>query len=134
MSLIVISCQTLAESFDSARGRVLCSITKYSVTYCSRPEAASDVISGKFVRPSILNKVVKFGDPRLNRSRAIRPKFVRDGILFFDVVFRDNCRPEVLAGEYGINVRVKFGDSMLNRFTHFCPAFNCILQPAGSSL
>ena len=39
---------------------------KYSYLIFSRPEAASDVISGDFARQSITDKAVKFGDPGLN--------------------------------------------------------------------
>ena len=34
-------------------------------------EAASDVISGSFVRSVVTDKPLKFRDPRLNRSREI---------------------------------------------------------------
>ena len=39
-------------------------------------EAASDVISGKFVRPVVLDKLAKFHDPSFNISRAIQPEAV----------------------------------------------------------
>ena len=63
---------------------------RYSITFSSRLEAASDVMSGNFVRLVVLNKAVKFRDPRLNHSREIRPNVVEGGI--FDSGFRDNCR------------------------------------------
>ena len=72
--------------------------------------------------PIILDKCVKFRDPRLNRSREIPSKAVRDGIL--DSVFRYNFRPEVendvissVAVDYvGMDGSVKFGDSRSNGF------------------
>ena len=45
------------------------------------PKAASDVISGRFVRPVVLDKCVKFLDPSLNRSQEISPAAVRGGIF-----------------------------------------------------
>ena len=48
---------------------VLCIFVQYSVTFGSRPEAASHVISGVFMGQPIVDKVVKFGDPLLNRFR-----------------------------------------------------------------
>ena len=50
-----------------------------------RPEAASDVISGKFVRPIIIDKNVKFCDPCLNHSREISPEAA--GVGDFDIFF-----------------------------------------------
>ena len=48
---------------------------------CNRPEAASDVVSGRFVRPVVLDKCVKFRDPSLNRGRKIPPKTVAGSIF-----------------------------------------------------
>ena len=66
------------------------------------------------------NKHVTFRDPRLNRSREIRPEAVRDGIFDCFLNF-DNCQPEIasdvisgMAIHYvGVDVRVKLGDSRL---------------------
>ena len=67
-------------------GPVLHTFVKYLVTFCSRLETASDVISGKFVGPIVPNKSVKFCDPRLNLSGEIEPEVVEGGI--FHVFFK----------------------------------------------
>ena len=46
-----------------------------------RPEAASDVISGRYVGPIVLDKCVKFRGPSLNCSREIPPEPVEGGIF-----------------------------------------------------
>ena len=51
---------------------------QYSITFCSRPEVAIDVISGRL---SSLHKAVKIGYPGLHRSLYIQPKVIKDGIL-----------------------------------------------------
>ena len=58
---------------------------QYLITFCSRTEAASDVISGLFVRPVVLNTRVNFNDPSLNRSRESPSESVGSGI--FDSFF-----------------------------------------------
>ena len=65
---------------------------QYLIAFCSRPEAASDAISGKFMGPIVLDKRVKFDCHRKNGSREISPEGVGGGI--FDVFFRHNFRPE----------------------------------------
>ena len=86
--------QTLAELFDSA-GRTsfthVCAVVLNCI--CSLSEAASDVISGKFVRLIATDQFKKFCGLRLDRSGEIRPKAVKDCI--FDSFFHDNFRPEV---------------------------------------
>ena len=49
VSLVVILCQTVAGLFDSAGWTHLCTVMQYSGIFCSRPEAASDLISSHFV-------------------------------------------------------------------------------------
>ena len=49
---------------------------QYLIAFCSRPRETRDVIFGKLVGPFIPEKLVKFGDPRLDRSREIPPKAV----------------------------------------------------------
>ena len=49
---------------------VLLTFVQYLITFCSRLEEASDVTSGNCVKPNVSNKRVKFGDPRLNRTRV----------------------------------------------------------------
>ena len=46
-------------------------VMQYSIAFLSRLEAAIDVLSCLPMRLSIVNKVVKFGDPQLNRSTEI---------------------------------------------------------------
>ena len=50
---------------------VLCTFMQYLVAFCSRPEAASDVMSSHFVRLIVPNKCVKMFDPCLNSSQEI---------------------------------------------------------------
>ena len=45
-------------------GPVLRTFALYLIAFCSRPEIASDVISGKFLDPVVQDKSVKFHDPR----------------------------------------------------------------------
>ena len=66
-------------------GPVLRTFVQYLITFCSRTEAAGDVLSGRFVGPIVLDKPVKFCGPTLNRSREIPPEAVRGGI--FDSFF-----------------------------------------------
>ena len=42
---------------------------QYLITFCSRPEATSDVISGRVLGPVILDNPVKSADPRISISR-----------------------------------------------------------------
>ena len=53
----------------------------------SRPEVASDIISGRFVSLAILDKYVKFRDPRLNFYPENRSQAGRSGIFdrFFEL-------------------------------------------------
>ena len=53
---------------------------QYLMTFCSRLEAAGDVISGTFVGPIVPDKSVKCRDPSLNRSQEIPPEAIRGGI------------------------------------------------------
>ena len=56
---------------------------QYIVTFYSRLETASGVVSGKFVEPILPDKRVKYRGPRLIRSRKIPPEAVGGGI--FDI-------------------------------------------------
>ena len=44
-------------------------VVQYLNAFRSRPEAASDVIPSRFMRPIVPDKRAKFRDPCLNRSR-----------------------------------------------------------------
>ena len=69
---------------------------QYLVAFFSRPEAAGDVISNRFVGLIVYDKHVKFHNPRLNHSREIPPKAVGGGGIFNRFFnFKDNCQPEV---------------------------------------
>ena len=71
----VILGQTLGELFDSLSGRTrFAHSVQYLKTFCSRLEAAGDVISDVFVEPVVLDECVKFHDPSLNSSRET-PQF-----------------------------------------------------------
>ena len=65
---------------------------QYLISFCSRPEAASDVISDSFVGPVVLDQYVKFRGPSLERSREMPHEAVGSGI--FDNFFRYNFPPE----------------------------------------
>ena len=53
---------------------VLRTFLQYLTAFCSRPEAVSDVIYGRFPGMDVPDKFVKYCDPRLNRFAEIRPK------------------------------------------------------------
>ena len=82
VSLRVILFQTMTELCASMPvTSILRTFMQYLIAFCSRPEAAADVISGRFVRLTVPNKFVKFCDPCLNRSPDILPKTVGCGIF-----------------------------------------------------
>ena len=56
---------------NSPLDRFLHIFVLHSVAFCSRPEAASDVMSGRFVLLIVHNKCVKFCDPRLQCSGEV---------------------------------------------------------------
>ena len=53
-----------------------CQPTIGPITFCSRPEATSDVICGVFVGPVITDNRVKLGYLRINLSREIPPEAI----------------------------------------------------------
>ena len=67
---------------------VLRTFVQYLIAFCSRPETDSDVLAGKFLVSIVPDKLVEFRDPRLNRSREIKPNAAGGDI--FDGLFRDN--------------------------------------------
>ena len=97
-------------------GKTLCHSTR---KFCNRLEAARDVISGKFLRQSNVDKDVKLCDPQLNHSQEIRPIATRDA---FSVFLCDNVRSEVASDvTSGVvvdwvvpDVCVKLGDTSSN--------------------
>ena len=54
---------------------------QYLITFCSRPEAAADVISPHVCGPVVLDKPVKVQNPSLNRSQEIPPEAAGGGIF-----------------------------------------------------
>ena len=112
----------MAQLFDSLVAQTrLRTFVQYLVASCSRPEAASEVMSDRFVQPIVLDKRVKFCS-RLNHSRQIRTKAIGGGI--YEFFCRNNFRPEVVSDcisgvaiEWvGMDVCIKFGDI---RAAHF---------------
>ena len=71
----------IAELFYSLpAGPISRTFVRYLFAFCSRPEAASDVIFSILVRLSLPNKSVKFCDPLLN-SQKIAPEAIGGGIF-----------------------------------------------------
>ena len=67
----------MVELFDTLLAApVLRIFVQYLTAFCSRSEAASDVISSTFVGPIVPDKCVKYRDIHLNRSREIPPEAV----------------------------------------------------------
>ena len=54
---------------------------QYLIAFCNISEATSDIMSDRFVRLAILDKCVKFRDPRVNRSPEILLEAVEGGIF-----------------------------------------------------
>ena len=65
----------------SDRTRFFRTFVQYLIAFNSRPEAASDIISGKFGRPIVLDKCIKLCCPRLHGCREILPETVGSGIF-----------------------------------------------------
>ena len=88
--------QTVTELFDPLpAGPILRKLMQHSFALCSRSEAANDVAFGPLVRLIDPGKFIKFRDPRLNRSREIRP-MPPETEFFSD--FSENFRPDVASG------------------------------------
>ena len=70
----------MVELFDPLSGRTsFAHFVQYLIAFCNPLEAASDVISGAFVRHIVLEKCGKFRDHCLNRYREIPPEAVGSG-------------------------------------------------------
>ena len=65
---------------------ILRTFVQFLIAFCSRLEAASDIISGRLVKLAVLNKCEKFWDPRLNCAPEIRPEAIAGCI--FDRLFK----------------------------------------------
>ena len=73
----------MVELFDSLFGQTrFVHFVQYLVAFCNRPEGVSDVISGRFAREVVVEKCVKYGHPRLKRSREIPPEAVGSCIFY----------------------------------------------------
>ena len=70
---LVILGETMTKLFDplASRTRFTHFCVRYLIAFCSRPEAASEVISGIGGKQVIPDKYVKFGDFRPSRSPDI---------------------------------------------------------------
>ena len=88
---------------------------QYVIGFCSRREATSGVISGRFVGPIVPNNFVNFAYPRLNISREVPHEAVCGGI-FHDLA--RNIRPEKVSdiisganvGHVDVDAHVKVSD------------------------
>ena len=70
----------MAELFDSLpTAPVLRTFVLYLIAFCNQPKAASDVISDRFVVPTVPDKRAIFREHRLNHSREIPPAAVGGG-------------------------------------------------------
>ena len=81
MLLVVMFRQNMAELSDFLLpGSVSCTFKHYSVTFCSLPVLASDVMSSVAVGEVVLDALVPFGgDFRSKRSCLVGPAhFVKD--------------------------------------------------------
>ena len=63
------------------------------IAFCSRLEAASGVISGRFVKPIVSDNCKKFRDPWQTVLEKFHPNLSEAA---FSTVFRDNFRPKVV--------------------------------------
>ena len=76
---------------DSLAGRIRFThhfCAEFIITFCSRLDTASEVVSGRSVGPIVIDKQEELRDPRLNLSREIPQESVGG-------FFQDNFRPEV---------------------------------------
>ena len=56
-------------------------VQSYLIAFCGRPDIASDVVSCRFVRLIVQDKLIKFRNPGLNLSREIPPEAIRGGFF-----------------------------------------------------
>ena len=69
MPHLAILGETMAELFNSLTSRTrFTHFVHHLIAFCNRPEEASDVTSGTFVRPIVPDRYVKFRYPRLKCS------------------------------------------------------------------
>ena len=104
---------------------------KYLITFSSLPEVTNEVISRRFVRPIVLDKVLKF----VIFTRTVLGKFHQklSEAVISTVLFRYNFRPEVdnyvvsgVAVDYDdVDVRLQFGDSRSNGSRDIRGHFSC---------
>ena len=82
MQNLVIQGQPVAKLFHYLAGRtVIRTFVLYLVAFYDRPEIASGVISGSFVRSIVREKRLKFRARSLNLSREIPPDAPGGGIF-----------------------------------------------------
>ena len=108
----------MAAFLDSlAGGPVLRTFVQYLIAFCSRPETASDVISGRFVGSIVPNKHVT--NLVIVAKTALEKFHLKLSKAAFSTVCRDNFQPDVgcdvISGMHvekvGVDVRVNLGDS-----------------------
>ena len=108
----------------------------YAPCLCRRPEATSDVISGRFLGPVVPDNCVKFSGPRLNISCEVRPEAVCGGI--FDCFCAITSDGKQLVTSYPVRLLstsvwvgplcANFGDSRWRRQRcHFRPFFRTLI-------
>ena len=69
----------MVELFDSLSGRTR--FAHFCAVFYSQPDADSYVMSGTFVRPIVLGKIVQLRVASLNRFREIPPEATEGGIF-----------------------------------------------------
>ena len=90
-------------------------------------EAASGVISGRFVGPTVSDKHIKFGVPRTNRNRFnkyhAKPSEAAFATVFFAITSDRQLDSDVISSAFveqgGTDVRVKLNRSRDMRLPHF---------------
>ena len=80
-NLVLLRTVTDNYSTISPAGPVLRTFVQTLIAFCSRPEAAGDVISDRFLGPIVPDRQVKFGVHHTNGSREMQPKAVRGSIF-----------------------------------------------------
>ena len=84
---------------------------QYFVTLCSRPEAAIDMIYGRFMRQSIIHKAVKFDDTGLKK---FDPKPAKTAFLTFLTIMINSSIMHFICdfGSFTLKVGVQCGTSL----------------------
>ena len=99
----------MAELFDSA-GRTR--FTHFCAVFnCILLQTGNSAISGRFMRPAVPDKRVKFRYPHSKRSREIRLEAIRGGILDkFQLNAVNGVMSDVIVDYTSADAHVKLGD------------------------